>query len=42
MSVSCTVSEIFSDLEISVRGRSRSLNMVRSIDHIQLPIGRPL
>jgi len=42
MSVSRTVSEIFnSDFEIG-RMCSRSLNMRRSIDHIQLTIGLPL
>jgi len=47
MAVSVAVCKIFSvkewrDLENQVRGRSSSLHMARSIDHMRLPIGRPL
>jgi len=47
MSVSRTVSEIFivkewRDLETGGMGRSRSLEMRSSIDHVRLSIGLPL
>ena len=47
MSVSCTDSEILSvkewrDLETVGSGRSRSLKIARSIDHIRLSVGRLL
>ena len=52
MCLSCTVTDIFNidyccDLEISVRGRSRSVKMVLidkyryTIDHLRLTIGMP-
>jgi len=47
VAVSVAVCEIFRvkewrDLENQVRGRSMSLKWRRSIDHMQLSIGRPL